>query len=79
MNKKLTFPQGILRLKASRLLVFAILSMMATAAAWAQNSFVLRRLVSDIPGFAEVTDSNLVNPWGIAISGTSPFWISERI
>src|SRR5262249_35248736 len=35
-------------------------------------------LVSDIPGFAQVTDSNLVNAWGMSFSATSPFWISDN-
>ena len=35
-------------------------------------------LVSDIPGVAQSTDSNLVNPWGLASSATSPFWISDQ-
>jgi uncharacterized protein (TIGR03118 family) len=35
-------------------------------------------LVSDIPGLAAFTDSYLVNPWGIASSSTSPFWISDN-
>jgi len=35
-------------------------------------------LVSDIPGLAAVTDSNLVNPWGIAFAPTSPFWIADN-
>lgn len=34
-------------------------------------------LVSDISGMAEITDSLLVNPWGISFSSTSPFWISD--
>src|SRR5438105_10975017 len=34
-------------------------------------------LVSDIPGVANVTDANLVNPWGISASPTGPFWISD--
>jgi hypothetical protein len=34
-------------------------------------------LVSDVPGTAQVTDSHLVNPWGISLSATSPFWISD--
>jgi uncharacterized protein (TIGR03118 family) len=34
-------------------------------------------LVSDLPG-AQVTDSNLKNPWGMAYSGTSPFWVSDQ-
>jgi uncharacterized protein (TIGR03118 family) len=44
----------------------------------AQNAFVLSNLVSDIPGLAAHTDTNLVNPWGISFSGTSPFWISDN-
>src|SRR5262249_34852112 len=35
-------------------------------------------LVSDLPGVAKVTDSHLVNPWGISESGTSAFWISDN-
>ena len=35
-------------------------------------------LVSDIEGLAAVTDPNLVNPWGVAFSSTSPFWVSDN-
>jgi uncharacterized protein (TIGR03118 family) len=35
-------------------------------------------LVSDVPGRAAHTDPNLVNPWGIAHSPTSPFWVSDN-
>ncbi|MCL2769707.1 MAG: TIGR03118 family protein [Solirubrobacterales bacterium] len=35
-------------------------------------------LVSDLPGVADVTDPNLVNPWGISASGGSPLWISDN-
>lgn len=35
-------------------------------------------LVSDIPGLARVTDSNLVNPWGLSHSPTSPWWVSDN-
>jgi glucose/arabinose dehydrogenase/plastocyanin len=43
-----------------------------------QNSFVQTNLVSDIPGMAPITDTNLVNPWGIAFGPTTPFWISDN-
>jgi uncharacterized protein (TIGR03118 family) len=46
--------------------------------AWAQNAFLQRNLVSDVPGLAARTDTNLVNPWGIAFSATSPFWIADN-
>jgi len=40
------------------------------------NVYVQHNLVSDIPGLADVTDPNLVDPWGVAISAASPFWVS---
>ena len=44
----------------------------------AQNSYYQHNLVSDLPGVADFTDTNLVNPWGIATSASSPFWISDN-
>ena len=44
----------------------------------AQNAFIQHNLVSDLPGLADHTDTNLVNPWGISFSATSPFWISDN-
>ncbi|MBV8732372.1 MAG: TIGR03118 family protein, partial [Acidobacteriia bacterium] len=41
------------------------------------NVFVRHDLVSDQPGVADVTDPNLINPWGVATSATSPFWVSN--
>jgi uncharacterized protein (TIGR03118 family) len=41
------------------------------------QAFVQTNLVSDIPGLANNTDPNLVNPWGISFSATSPFWVSD--
>jgi uncharacterized protein (TIGR03118 family) len=35
-------------------------------------------LVSDLPGIAQLQDTNLVNAWGISFSATSPFWISDN-
>src|SRR3954471_69732 len=40
---------------------------------------VQTNLVSNIPGLAANTDPNLVNPWGVAFSATSPFWISNQV
>ena len=45
---------------------------------YAANSYVQNNLVSDLPGMAAQTDPNLVNPWGLAASASSPFWISNN-
>ena len=35
-------------------------------------------LISDSPGLAPVLDPLLVNPWGIALTGSSPFWVANN-
>jgi uncharacterized protein (TIGR03118 family) len=40
-----------------------------------ENSYLQHNLVSDLPGLADHVDPHLINPWGIAESPTSPFWI----
>ena len=47
-------------------------------AAPAMAAFVQTNLVSDIPNLAAHTDPNLKNPWGMASSPTSPFWVSNN-
>jgi uncharacterized protein (TIGR03118 family) len=42
------------------------------------NAYIQHNLIADTAGVADLTDPNLVNPWGIAQSATSPFWISEN-
>ena len=42
------------------------------------DSFTQLNLVSDIPNLANTTDPNLKNPWGVAFSSTSPFWVSNQ-
>ena len=42
------------------------------------REFVQTNLVSDIPGLAAITDAELINPWGVSHSPTSPFWISNQ-
>jgi uncharacterized protein (TIGR03118 family) len=40
--------------------------------------FTVNPLVSDQPGVASVTDPDLVNPWGLTSSATSPWWVSDN-
>jgi uncharacterized protein (TIGR03118 family) len=39
---------------------------------------VVDNLVSDLPDIADFQDPNLVNPWGLAASATSPFWVANN-
>jgi uncharacterized protein (TIGR03118 family) len=54
------------------------------ASAWiastcpAAEAYLQTNLVSDLAGMAAHTDSNLVNPWGIASSTNSPFWVADN-
>ncbi|MGH9932528.1 MAG: TIGR03118 family protein [Pyrinomonadaceae bacterium] len=41
--------------------------------AYRQTNFI-----SDIPGLAPVQDPFLVNPWGISMTSTSPFWVANN-
>ena len=36
-------------------------------------------LVSNQPGVAPVTDPSLINPWGIARSSSSPWWVADNV
>jgi uncharacterized protein (TIGR03118 family) len=44
----------------------------------AGRSYVQTNLVSDIPGLAAHTDSNLKNPWGTSVGPGSPIWVSDN-
>jgi uncharacterized protein (TIGR03118 family) len=41
--------------------------------AYRQTNFI-----SDIPGFGSVLDPLLVNPWGVSMSASSPFWVANN-
>jgi uncharacterized protein (TIGR03118 family) len=42
------------------------------------RDFTQINLASDVPGWARVTDPDLVNPWGVAFSPTGPFWFADN-
>ena len=42
------------------------------------TKYKLSALASDIAGLTANTDPSLVNPWGIALSATGPFWVSNN-
>jgi len=61
-------------------LAFILAALMGASipSARAQNAYIQHNLVSDLPGRADLLDTNLTNPWGIAFSATSPFWIADN-
>ena len=61
----------------SAFLVSTVLLFGSSNRAVAQH-YIQTNLVSDVPGLAKLTDSNLVNPWGLAASSTSPWWVSDN-
>jgi uncharacterized protein (TIGR03118 family) len=42
------------------------------------GSYVETPVVSDQPGAAPVTDSSLVNPWGISFGPNTPLWVANN-
>ncbi len=42
------------------------------------RAYVQTNLVSDVPGWAAITDPNLVNPWGLSQGATTPLWVSDN-
>ena len=63
--------------RAYGLCLLEILFLAATPQLARGDGFFQHNLTSDIPGLADFTDPNLVNPWGISFSATSPFWVSD--
>jgi uncharacterized protein (TIGR03118 family) len=74
MNHKVTL-RG---LRAATLLPMAFLGLSGVTPLSAQTQVVVTNLVSNGAVPAATIDPNLVNPWGLAHSPTSPFWISDN-
>jgi uncharacterized protein (TIGR03118 family) len=73
MTKKLRNSWKIIALVGLSIVCAILLPVLPAAAEYAVTN-----LVSDVPGLANFTDSNLVNPWGITHTPTSPFWVSNN-
>jgi uncharacterized protein (TIGR03118 family) len=62
-------------------LVTALLALAPVVQATASqpgNAYHQTNLVSDLPGMAQLTDSDLVNPWGMAAGPTTPAWVADN-
>jgi uncharacterized protein (TIGR03118 family) len=42
------------------------------------HGYLQTNLVADQPGMAQLTDPNLVNPWGLSHGPTTPLWVSDN-
>ncbi len=51
--------------------------LLTATSSWAAG-YHWTNLVSDIPGVALHTDPHLVNPWGLTVSSTGNFWVSDN-
>ena len=68
MSKKLSIP----------FLVLPLFMTLLPLAAAGQPHYKQTNLVSDVPDLAATTDPDLVNPWGLSRSATSPWWVSDN-
>jgi uncharacterized protein (TIGR03118 family) len=62
-------------------LVAALVALAPAAPAAARqpgNAYHQTNLVSDLPGLAQLTDPDLVNPWGLAAGPTTPAWVADN-
>ena len=57
--------------------VAAVFAPSTTRAAGPPNTYLVHNLVADQPGIADFTDPNLVNPWALYTSASSPFWVND--
>jgi uncharacterized protein (TIGR03118 family) len=76
-------PQRLGRLRNALALglVAALVALAPAAQAAAKqpgNAYHQTNLVSDLPGMAQLTDPDLVNPWGMAANPMSPVWVSDN-
>src|SRR5947207_14219064 len=51
---------------------------LCVSAGFARASFDWENLEGDIPGVAEITDSNVVNPWGIAVAPSGTLFVADN-
>jgi uncharacterized protein (TIGR03118 family) len=79
VNSELTSARVAGRLKAAAVsFVLTLGAMFCLATGASAQHYQQTNLVSDVPGLAAKTDPHLVNPWGIARSQTSPWWVADN-
>ena len=67
--------------KAARCLRSGTVALALSPCLYVSSAFAVylqTNLVSSVPGLAAITDSDLVNSWGIAHSASSPWWVADN-
>src|SRR5215469_14423140 len=59
-------------------LATAFLTLVSASSVEGQTDYKQINLISDLPGVAQLQDTNLVNSWGISYGPNTPFWISDN-
>ncbi len=72
-----TLHLSILTAYAAGVFTAALFSPSTAYAAGPPNAYIVHNLVADQPGIADFTDPNLVNPWGLYTTTSSPFWVNN--
>jgi uncharacterized protein (TIGR03118 family) len=73
MKARSSFPQNCVSRPILLVLCITIVSAVADAQHYQQSN-----LVSDVSGTATQSDQNLVNPWGLTRSSTTPWWVADN-
>jgi uncharacterized protein (TIGR03118 family) len=77
-NDRILHGRAINAMKGVLLTALILVGSLASRVVAAAGSFYTQsNLVSDIPGLAAVTDTNLQGAWGITRSATSPWWVNS--
>jgi uncharacterized protein (TIGR03118 family) len=68
------------RTKGGMPILWALLALLAAPVLAQAGAFTVTNLVTDdqSANAAQITDTALVNAWGISLSSTSPFWVSDN-
>jgi uncharacterized protein (TIGR03118 family) len=65
-------------LRATTTVCLLSLFLLYTATHISAQHYQQTNLVSDVDGLAKFTDPDLVNPWGLISSGSSPWWVADN-
>ena len=78
VKSRVTRRQAAIFAIAAAAVAIVTLARISLVKAAGMPTFTQTNLVSDIPGMAKFTDSNLVNPWGTTLGTTGGLWVSNN-